>query len=281
MTKAQLPSYFHVPLDIKKNPDPPHDFWMVPSKLFSASSPAAPSDPAVHGPTAYYQSRQSLFRWITNKDMWKRGIGHRNEERMRLEGRNVLQWRADMDGFLLELLRGVVIRALRWSLMHPNSKGVVRCKSVEQAKRLNGVACIIHVDTLTNQAILAVTAEVEAWSSRCDALVEELRKIETFVKRKKGKAGVRDFNVPWPALLSASQPRLNPKLAAPPLEYPTVSYRDRRVPLYSLVDVLGAEKTTELLKGTTYEDSSCFVVKESRLTVGAQMALMKLQGYLT
>jgi len=36
----------------------------------------------------------------------------------------------------------------------------------------------------------------------------------------------------------------------------------------------------ELVAGTNFEDADCVALKESRMIVSAQMALMKLEGYV-
>jgi hypothetical protein len=202
-------------------------------------------------------------------------------ERVGNEKRKNMIWRADMDGFLLDLLRGVVVRSLRWSLVHSKSKGVVHCIGIEHAETLGDVACILQISSQTSQAMLKATADVQACIDRCDALTDELRELKKWVRRREGKSGFRDFNVPAQVLMSASIPRLNPAIRSPPLEYPTIQYRDTRIPLYNLEELLGEEKTKELLEDTIFKKSEYLVVKEGRLTAGAQMALMKLQGYLT
>jgi hypothetical protein len=192
-----------------------------------------------------------------------------------------LIWRADMDEFVLDLLRGVVVRALRWSFVHPNSIGVAKCDGVNHANTLDGVACVLRISSRPSLAMLDAASEVAECIARCDALTEELREFTKWVRRRRGNSGFRDFNVPAQVLMSTSIPRLNPVLLDPPLEFATAPYRGRRIPVYCLGGMLGEEKTTELLKDTMFEGSHYVVVNEGRLTAGAQMALMKLQGYLT
>jgi hypothetical protein len=212
---------------------------------------------------------------------WRKGLGPRNSERIGKANIKNLIWRADMDELLRDLLRGVVVRSLRWSLVHPMTNGVGKCDGMEHLETLDDVACVLRIWSQPRQAILDAAEEVEACIARCDALADKLRNFEKWVRRRQGKGGLRDFNVPTQVLVSTSIPRLNPELRNPALEFPTVPYRDKRIPLYCLVDMLGNEKTTELLKDTVFEKSSYLVVKQGRLTAGAQMALMRLQGYLT
>ncbi len=54
----------------------------------------------------------------------------------------------------------------------------------------------------------------------------------------------------------------------------------RPVPVYDLDELLGAEGVRQLIEGTVFEDARCIVLKESPLSVAAQMALFKLQYYL-
>jgi hypothetical protein len=186
-----------------------------------------------------------------------------------------------MDEFLLNLLRGVVVRSLKWSLLHPKTKGVAECAGVEQVEGLDDVACFLYIQSLKSQTLRNLQAEVEAAAARCNGYVEQFKKIRQVTKKKSGTAGIANHSLPGQSSLSSFPPRPNPKVTDPPLQYPTLPYRDKRIPVYSLKDLLGEGRTTDLLKETVFEDSRYLVVKEGRLTANAQMALMKLQGYLT
>ncbi|KAF2456821.1 hypothetical protein BDY21DRAFT_364379 [Lineolata rhizophorae] len=75
-------------------------------------------------------------------------------------------------------------------------------------------------------------------------------------------------------------PQMQPRLRFPRLRYPTGLLDDRRVGLFSLADMFGEEETRELLRGTDFENTSCMAIKATEHTLKAQLALMRLQGFL-
>ena len=72
-------------------------------------------------------------------------------------------------------------------------------------------------------------------------------------------------------------PPMSPSLG---LYFPTVRYRNRRVPIYSLPQLLGEEMAGELLKPSVFRDCKYAVMTVSLGTVDPQIWLMKLQAYL-
>lgn len=182
-----------------------------------------------------------------------------------------------MDELVLGLLRSSVVRTLRWSMVHPKSRGVVMCNGgAEHAEAIDDVACIIYIPSLTSQGVKDAEEEVDAIISRA----ENIREQEIARQSKSPTPGKRPVKLPLLITIPVSPPRLNPNISNPPLRFPTVRYRGRLIPVYSFEDLLGEEKTKELLKDTVFEESRCLALKAGNLTVGAQKGLLRLQGYI-
>ncbi|KAI9670253.1 MAG: hypothetical protein M1831_006467 [Alyxoria varia] len=66
----------------------------------------------------------------------------------------------------------------------------------------------------------------------------------------------------------------------PSIYYPTMRYRNRRVPLYSLPQLLGEQNTNKLIRETVFKDIDYIAVTSHSGSVEPQIWLMKLQTYL-
>jgi hypothetical protein len=260
-------------LDAKTEPKPPNRRWLLPIKLASEASPTAPLAPSHGGLTTHVQARHSLFNFIRDHQKgWIRVVGLLHEK---LSEKDV--WRPDLDQLVLDLLRSVVVRTLRWSMVHPKSKGVVGCEGgAEHAEEIDDVACIMYIPSLTSQPTKDAEAEVEAIINKA----ENLRMLEATRQSKFVAPGKQPVRLPLSITIPISPPRMNPKVSNPPLHFPTVRYRGRLIPVYSLDDLLGEDKTKELLKDTVFANSRCLALKGGNLTVGSQKALLRLQGYI-
>lgn len=77
----------------------------------------------------------------------------------------------------------------------------------------------------------------------------------------------------------------NPGPLPPPrkpstLYFPTLRYRNRRVPIYSTHNLLGEKINAELLEGTAFAGKEHMVLRRNPRTVNVQVYLLQLQAYL-
>ncbi|KAF2433712.1 hypothetical protein EJ08DRAFT_38066 [Tothia fuscella] len=272
-TTTRLPSSFLIRLDAKTDPKRPDRKWLLPIQLFSEASPKAPTTPSHGGLTTWLPARKSLIKYYGGKD-WHRNIG-KIYDKVNM-GRDV--FRSDMDDLILGLLRDVVVKRLRWCFVHPKAKGVGECEGgADKTEGIDDVGCILYVLSHTSQEVKDAERELDALVTK----VERIRANEEKRQKTRPKSIAEDtVKVPVQGFVTVDPPKINPKLSHPPLRFPTVRYRGHLMPVYSLHDLLGEEKTRELLKETVFENSRCLALMGGNLTAGAQMALLKLQGYV-
>ena len=281
-TQARLPSSLLLDLDVKLDPSPPHNPHLVPSTLFSRSSPSAPQNPQVQGPKTYVQPRLALLKWLSEgkKTRWRQIVHARMQDKLGGRALRQLVWRSDMEDFVLGLLRKVVERKLRWILRRGGPGSIVRSDGgVADAKEMQDVGCVIYTGSLSSLELSRVKLEVEDGFVKAEQLANGFWNL---LKNARAKAKPREQEAlnNW-AKASRFPPHLNPRFVNPPLHFTTVTCGGRAVPVYSLVDMIGMDKTEELLKDTIFQDARCVVLKEGRITCGAQMWLLRLQAYLT
>jgi hypothetical protein len=253
----------------------------VPSVLYSQSSQNAPKDPDVLGPQSYIASRAIALKYVAQKsDTWKKTMtmavwNWANKKRLG----NKFVWRKDMVDVVGNLLRDAVVKSLRWQLVNHNAGCVERLNgAIDQVGALDGVACVLYTKSWTGSEIVEVERTVDECLERCTSLTSQVEGIQMELKRiKEGKAENKGAE----EIEEIAVPRLNMAFSAPRAHYPTVPYKDRIVPVYNLEDLLGPERTKDLLASTVFEASDILVLKESRLTVNAQLRLLQMQGFLS
>lgn len=180
-------------------------------------------------------------------------------------------WRKDMDEFVLELLQDSVVRSLRWGLQHPKAGLVVRCDDgASGVENTDGAACLLYQQAVKSH--LDLEAQIDKHISTAQSLSAKVASIELGIRRQN--------KLEIDGLLLRKPPLMRTTASRPPARYPSVPYKDRIIPVYSLTDLLGEEKMGELLKDTAFEDARAIVVKEGNLTTNAQMALLRLQEYM-
>jgi hypothetical protein len=186
-------------------------------------------------------------------------------------------WREDMPTLILDLLQKQTADALRW---HFNWSGrLTPCASPrsEDIEEIDDVSSILylgslrtHVDALHSQ-VADITAEGEKWASYFS------KGFPQWTDPHKAP-GVTHFSPAWYA--EPLVPRLQPRLRFPRLEFKTTVWRRRRVAVYSLPDMLGEERTRELVRESKHPGERCLVMKRGRHNVPVEILLMRMQAYV-
>jgi hypothetical protein len=149
-------------------------------------------------------------------------------------------WRTDMDTFVLELMRRRVVDGLVY-LIERKRGYLAGCVDWDDAKRAGRQqAAILWIGSASSDGQEAADSESEAQPIRSQLLEE---------------AGPPSFAT---LTISKDKPHM--------------------VPVHNLLTMLGAEHLAELRKRGVSGD--LLVLKHKRITVGVQMKLWKLQGYL-
>ena len=156
----------------------------------------------------------------------------------------------------------------------------MRCDGgVDDAKEMQDVGCLIYVGSLNSLELSDITLKVEDGFAQAEKLAIRLRNIWRSAKGRL-KSSEQEAMDNW-AQVSRFPPQLNPQFVNPSLHFTSVICGGRVVPIYSLEDMLGVDKTEDLMKDTVFEGTNCMVLKEGRITCSAQMWLLKLQAYLS
>lgn len=175
-----------------------------------------------------------------------------------------------MDDFVLRLMQNAVVRSLRWALQHPKAGLVTRCdgggSSVES---IDGVACLMYRESIKTYSNLE--AKIDLLIDTCHRYGQKVQEVRKRIgqKNRESSDGITKLPLSMSVALGCSSAR-----------YASTRYKDGIIPVYSLTDMLGEEKMGELLKDTPFEDARTIVVTGGSLTTNAQLALLRLQGYL-
>ncbi|OCL01939.1 hypothetical protein AOQ84DRAFT_305745 [Glonium stellatum] len=267
VTHTRLPSAFLLSLHIKLHPET-SDPWLVPVTL-------TPNASNSHGLPARFIARRPLVSFLGRRNNWRRTLSLRLYDKLGTSLKSIV-WREDMPDLIQTLLQQQVYRKLRWHFGQPGGK-LERCASAHSADLdpLNDVACVLYLRTLRTRAD-ELQAEVQKIVLEVEDMVDQLAKLQKKNYSPAIEAMIRSPPHWWRGPLL---PRLQTNLRFPPLAFHTAEYRGRRVAVYGLYDLLDEERVRELVTGTSFEGADCVVLKESRMIVPVQMALMQLEGY--
>ncbi|KAF2803706.1 uncharacterized protein BDZ99DRAFT_452746 [Mytilinidion resinicola] len=262
-TLLRLPSDLLLSMQVKLHPTTEAP-WLVPAALASKSNN--------HGVPVRYLAQESMILYLTRnkREPWKYTLPLRIVENLGSAIKKLV-WREDMPALLLSILRKQLVANLRW-FFGKTSNHLVPCESQSptDVDHIDDVSCILCLRTLTTGV---------------DHLHTELTQIVLKAEQSADKISKRHRQTYDTSKTSSDPPphvpRLKPSLRFPPLHFPTAVWRGRRVPVYSLIDLLGEEHLAELIKDTKFQDEKNVVVmRESRIAVSAQIKLMQLQAYL-
>jgi hypothetical protein len=186
-------------------------------------------------------------------------------------------WREDMPELVLKLLRKKLIGKLRWFFQ--NSGRLVRVDSArtENIDPVEDVSCVLYLGSLKTKAD-EVQAQAEEILHTTDNLAQKFADgLQKHLDPHLSKAVTHRAPAWWRGPLV---PHLQSRVKFPPLEFKTTEWRDSKVPVYSLMDLLGEEGLSELIKDSKYEGERCLIMKRGRHNVPVELLLMQLQAYL-
>jgi hypothetical protein len=156
----------------------------------------------------------------------------------------------------------------------------VRCDGgVDDAKDMQDVGCLIYTGSLNSLELRNIELKVEDGFVKAEQFATGFWNLLKNAKAKASRWEQEALNN-W-AKVSGFPPRLNPHFVNPPLHFSTAVCSGRVIPVYSLEDILGADKTEVLMKDTVFQGARCIALKEVVITLGAQMWLLKLHAYLS
>lgn len=190
---------------------------------------------------------------------------------------NNLVWREDMPEFILHLMRKRLVDKLGWSFRSSGRLTPVRSPRTEDIDSEDDVSCILLFSSLR-----ASTDDIQ---NRANQVKQELDKWASYTVKNysaqldpHASSNVTHKSPHW--YTEPLVPRLQPRSQFPELEFHTTLWRGRRVPVYSLIDLLGEESARVFIKGSTQKGKKCVIMKRTRMTTPAQILLMQLQAFM-
>lgn len=182
-----------------------------------------------------------------------------------------------MPDFISEMMRKRLVSKLSWNFGFRGRLIPVPSPGTEDIDDVEDVSCVLLFGSLRTRA--------DDLQDRADRIQIELDKWSKYVGRSlnattdpHASPEVTHSSPSW--YTEPLVPRLQPRLRFPELGFNSTIWRGRKVAVYSLVDLLGEEKASGLIKGSKYEDEKCVVVKKARHNVPVEILLMQLQAYI-
>lgn len=184
-----------------------------------------------------------------------------------------------MPSFVAGLMADAVVRKTAWPVRHTGlAEAVVGDGWGEWEgglQRVEGVGCVLVLVPFVRAGVREVERGLRGWE---DGVRRDAERIVDLGYKVMARRIMRDVKVDK---LSRVGPRgVSMEALYPPLEFPVMGYRGEAVPVYGLPDLLGVERTRELVRGTAFEGAKCIALKKSHHTTVPQMWLSKLQAYL-
>lgn len=170
-----------------------------------------------------------------------------------------------MDELVLQELRAAAMRKLKF-FFDRKDLGLRKVPGTgEGIDAINNVACILLTCTWTTPDLVRMEESLARMEEELKFAQDEL----VYILNSLPVELRRDYALPK-----------RPSPMNPHWDFPTVAYRGKRVPFYSLPDVLGESLTAELLRDSPYQGTKAIAVIGIGQTRPPQEALLKLQCYL-
>jgi hypothetical protein len=195
-------------------------------------------------------------------------------------GGNILKkmvWREDLPDLILDLMQNRLVKKLSWNYGFKGRLTPVASPRPEDLQNIDDVSCVLIFRSLRTRAneihdrAEEIVAEMDKWSSYvAKSYIDKLDPHASPEVTHKSPAWYGEPVVP----------RLQPRTRFPKLEFHTTVWRGANVALYSLTDLLGADKAQHLIDGSQYAEETCVAMKRARHNVPVDILLMRLQAYI-
>lgn len=186
-------------------------------------------------------------------------------------------WREDLPDLIMDTMRRQLAKKLSWSFGFRGRLTPVASPRSEDLEDLEDVSCV-----LIFRSLRAVALDMH---NQCNDIVAEMDKWSKYIAKEyqdkldpHASPEVTHRSPNW--YVEPLVPRLQPRLQFPELDLHTATWRGRKVALYSLTDLLGAEEAQKMVQGSQYASEKCVVMKNTRHNVPVQILLMRLQAYI-
>lgn len=267
-TQISLPVAFLTSLHARPHPTT-NDPWLLPVSLTT--------DAKHLGPPFRFLGRRLVTAQMGKKKAWEKALYSRMSEKLGGHNLSKMVWREDMPDLILEMLRKRLSSKLKWYLGFRGRLIPVPSPRTTDIENVEDASSVLIFRSLRTRA--------EDFQSRADDNMTELEKWSSYFG--KSFAAKLDPHA-TPEVTHSSPhwysgpivPRLQPRLQFPELEFPTTTWRGKKVAVYSLKDLLGEEKANILLEGSKYVGERCLVLKRARHNMPVEVLLMQVQAYI-
>lgn len=276
-----LPSHLLLSLHLKPHPET-QEPWLLPLSI------SAPRVPKNHGPPIRFLASMHNTAYLTRKKAhWRPAIERRFTTLLGTTALEKLVWREDMPDLILKLLRDRAVEKLSWYFKWRGRLALAKSPLPSHLEAIDNVSCVLFYGSLKTRAhelqqeAEEIVADIDKW------VIYFRTNFGSYVDPHKSMASVsggKTAGYKTPSWYEPLVPRLTSRALFPPLEYSTTIWRGRKVPLYSLTDMLGEEKALQLLEMRGDEEAiekrGCWVMKCGRHNVSVELLLLQLNSYL-
>jgi hypothetical protein len=263
-----LPTAFFTSLHARPHPTT-EDPWLLPISLTT--------DKAHLGPPYRFLGSRFVATQLGKKKAWTRGLYARMEEKLGATGIKSMVWREDMPDFILDMMQQQLIKKLSWNFGFRGRLTPVASPRAVDIDHVDKVSCVLIFGSLRTRAddfqdgTNNMAAELDKWTSYIAKSYASKLDPHAFPT-------VTHSSPSW--FLGPLVAHLQPRLRFAELEFKTTIWRGNKVAVYSLTDLLGADKARALVKESKFAGEKSVVVKEARHNVAIELLLMRLQAYL-
>jgi hypothetical protein len=228
------------------------------------------------GPPYRFLGHVTVARSLGKKKLWERGLYARMEQKLGAADIKKMVWREDLPDLILDLMQKQLVKKLSWNFAWRGRLIPVGSPASDDIIHVDGASCVLIFRSLHTRA-----DDIE---DRAKALMAEMDKWSLYVAQNfadldpHNSPNVTHRSPAW--YVEPLVPRLRPRTQFPEFDFKSTVWRGRKIALYSLTDLLGEEKTHELLKDSEYTGEKCVVLKEAKHNVPVEILLMRLQAYV-
>ncbi|KAF2665119.1 hypothetical protein BT63DRAFT_429066 [Microthyrium microscopicum] len=265
ITATLVPSAMLITLHALPSPNPPHAKILTPLSLYAhlsktripASAPVVYIVPsrsllASWSELAQVKNASAAATWTRTHAMPPPGLLNAIDELMRRRVERVLGWHLRRGGALVRLrdaphgMGKTRPGLLEWIMAK------LKGRKDDEMPEEGFVALLYFGGRMQRETVTRLEMRVEDIAERTDKAVRRVMVGKIAVGKRVLARG-------------------NPKVVYTPVEVPVMEVGGRKVPVLSMVDLLGEERAEEIVKGTRYEGASWVAIRErpAAVDVGA------------
>ena len=278
-TSIVLPSHLLLTLHLAPHPET-QDPWLLPLSI------SQPKPPKPNGPPIRFLVHRHNAAYLTRKKAhWRPAIERRFVDLLGTKKLEKLVWREDMPDVLLQLLRDRAMDKISWHFKWRGRLTPVASPLSSDLQPVDDVSCVLCYKSLVGRA--------DALQKEAEEIAFDVDRLALYIRTSFGAYfdphtspssvfGAKKATHKPPSWYEPPIPRLAPRALFPPLQFSSTTWRGRKVPLYSLSDLLGEEKASrlvELAQNNESDEARCWVLKAGRHNVQSELLLMQLQTY--